>query len=408
MRTRQELYGDIEAFWDVLDGEKYALTEVMPVPKETIEALRTAAREAYTIFEKVIPILWTMDDDGLIELGFPKAALSFLRLQTMRPLSVISRFDFIVTGNRISVMEWNADTPTFIKECFEVNDRIARKVGLGSYNDGQAKQLADSVDRAVKAASHRIHHENPHVVFTSHGDNIEDRWTTEYLQQFVAGATYCPLDELEIRAEDGLYDQQGRRIDILYRQTFPIEMALLDRDEDGTELGRLLLQLVEMGLLEIINPPSAFLMQAKSVLALIWLLHETNHPYLTGRDHEVIEEYFLPTYLSPEPFLRQHQAFVEKPIFGREGDTVTVRQGDGTVLFSNEQRSFSNQSAVYQRYQELPMWSLEDETEVAYMFGVFVLGGRPSAVGVRAGERITGNRSYFLPIGQRENQEEDG
>ncbi|MCG4778710.1 glutathionylspermidine synthase family protein, partial [Eggerthella lenta] len=89
------------------------------------------------------------------------------------------------------------------------------------------------------------------------------------------------LDELEIRAEDGLYDQQGRRIDILYRQTFPIEMALLDRDEDGTELGRLLLQLVEMGLLEIINPPSAFLMQAKSVLALIWLLHETDHPYLT-------------------------------------------------------------------------------------------------------------------------------
>ncbi|MGE6555215.1 glutathionylspermidine synthase family protein [Exiguobacterium artemiae] len=408
MRTRQELYGDIDAFWDVLDGEIYALAEVMPVSKETIQELRTAAREAYTIFEKVIPILWTMDDDGLIELGFPKAALPFLRLQTMRPLSVISRFDFIVTDKRISIMEWNADTPTFIKESFEVNDRIARKVGFGPLNDGQAKQLADSVDRAVKAASHRIRHDQPHVVFTSHGDNIEDRWTTEYLQQFVADATYCPLDELEIRAEDGLYDQQGRRIDILYRQTFPIEMALLDHDEDGKELGRLLLQLVEMGLLEIINPPSAFLMQAKSVLALIWLLHETDHPYLTEHDHEVIAQYFLPTYLSPEPFLRQNQAFVEKPIFGREGDTVTVHQGDGNVLFSNEQRSFSNQSAVYQRYQELPMWSLENETEVAYMFGVFVLGGRPSAVGVRAGERITGNRSYFLPIGQRENQEEDG
>ncbi|MCG4840935.1 hypothetical protein, partial [[Ruminococcus] torques] len=78
MRTRQELYGDIDAFWDVLDGEIYALAEVMPVSNETIQALRTAAREAYTIFEKVIPILWTMDDDGLIELGFPKDALPFL------------------------------------------------------------------------------------------------------------------------------------------------------------------------------------------------------------------------------------------------------------------------------------------------------------------------------------------
>ncbi|MCG4607422.1 glutathionylspermidine synthase family protein, partial [Bifidobacterium longum] len=64
--------------------------------------------------------------------------------------------------------------------------------------------------------------------------------------------------------------------------------------------------------------------------------------------------------------------------------------------------------AVYQQYQPLPTWQLQDGAEVAYMFGVFVLGGRPSAVGVRAGERITGNRSYFLPIGQHKNQEEDG
>ena len=76
-------------------------------------------------------------------------------------------------------------------------------------------------------------------------------------------------------------------------------------------------------------------------------------------------------------------------------------------MYSNEQRSFVDQSAVYQRYQELPTWQLENGTEVAYMFGVFVLGGQPSAIGVRAGERITGNRSYFLPIGQQEHQEED-
>ncbi|OIN67571.1 glutathionylspermidine synthase [Exiguobacterium sp. KRL4] len=406
MNERQKLYGDIESFWDLLDGDIYALTEVMPVSKGTIENLRLAARDAYSIFEKVIPILWTMDDQGLLELGFPEAAVPFLRLQTMRPLSVISRFDFIVTGEKISVMEWNADTPTFIKESFEVNDRIAEKVGLQPINPGQATQLAESVCRAVDAAAHRIS-QRPHVVFTSHGDNIEDRLTTEYLQQFVAGAGYCPLDELEIRPEDGLYDQDGKRIDILYRQTFPIEMALLDRDEDGKELGALLLQLVEMGLLEIINPPSAFLMQAKSVLALIWLLHESKHAYLTDQEHEIIERYFLPTYLSPASFLERRQAFVEKPIFGREGDTVTIHQGNGDVMYSNEQRSFADQSAVYQRYQELPTWQLENGTEVAYMFGVFVLGGQPSAVGVRAGERITGNRSYFLPIGQQEHQEED-
>ena len=406
MSERQDLYGDIEAFWDVLDGEAYALTDVMTVSTQTVERLRTAAREVYLIFEKIAPILRTMEDEALLELGYPEQALAFLRLETMRPLSIISRLDFIVTDERISVMEWNADTPTFIKESFDVNDRIAKKRHRMPVNTDASVELGRSIRRAIEAAAHRIG-ERPHIVFTSHGDNIEDRLTTEYLQGFVDGASYCPLDELEIRAEDGLYDQQGKRIDILYRQTFPVEMALLDRDEEGNDLGVLLLQLVERGLLEIINPPAAFLMQAKSVLAVIWTLHETGHPYLTARDHQIIARYFLPTYLEPDVFLERRCRFVEKPIFGREGDTVTIYQGDGKVLLSNEQRSFSEQASVYQEYQTLPTHVLSDGAEVAYMYGVFVLGGSASAIGVRAGERITGNRSYFLPIGRLQEGEEE-
>ncbi|WP_214848319.1 glutathionylspermidine synthase family protein [Exiguobacterium sp. s193] len=406
MSERQDIYGDIEAFWDVLDGEVYALTDVLTVSIQTIERLRTAARDVYLIFEKIAPILRTMEDEALLELGYPEQSLPFLRLETMRPLSIISRFDFIVTDERISVMEWNADTPTFIKESFDVNDRVAKKRHWMPVNAGESAELGRSIRRAIEAATHRTG-ERPHIVFTSHGDNIEDRLTTEYLQGFVDGASYCPLDELEIRAEDGLYDQHGKRIDILYRQTFPVEMALLDRDEEGHDLGVLLLQLVEQGLLEIINPPAAFLMQAKSVLAVIWTLHETGHPYLTARDHQIIARYFLPTYLEPDVFLERRCRFVEKPIFGREGDTVTIYQGDGKVLLSNEQRSFSEQASVYQEYRALPTYELRDGAEVAYMYGVFVLGGRASAIGVRAGERITGNRSYFLPIGRLQEGEEE-
>ena len=152
---------------------------------------------------------------------------------------------------------------------------------------------------------------------------------------------------------------------------------------------------------EIINPPSAFLMQAKSVLALIWMLHETNHPYLSETDHMMIARYFLPTYLSADPFISSQRSFVKKPIFGREGDTVTVHDERGNIMLKNEQHTFRDQPAVYQAYQELPTYSLREEGEVAYMYGVFILGGRPSAIGVRAGERITGNRSYFVPIGRQ-------
>lgn len=400
MNKRQTFYGEIDRFWDVLDGEPYAVTEIMPISDERIDQLRIAAREVYRIFEKVLPILRSMDDQALLELGFPVESLPFLRLETMRPLTVIGRFDFIATVDRISLMEWNADTPTFIKEVFEVNDVVAEKQGFGRVNDGENKWLKATVRRAIEAAIHRTK-QNPHVVFTSHGDHIEDRLTAEYLQSFWDGATYCPLHALEIRPEEGLYDETGKRIDILYRQTFPIEMALLDRDEDGRNLGQLLLQLVETGRLEIINPPSAFLMQAKSVLALIWMLHETKHPYLSETDHMMIARYFLPTYLSEDTFISSRRSFVKKPIFGREGDTVTVHDGQGDVLLKNEQHTFRDQPAVYQAYRELPTYPLQEEGEVAYMYGVFILGGRPSAIGVRAGERITGNRSYFVPIGRQ-------
>ncbi|MGI1807019.1 glutathionylspermidine synthase family protein [Exiguobacterium sp. TDN 0502] len=401
MNERQAFYGDIDRFWDVLDGEPYAVTEIMPVSEERIHQLHAAAGEVYRIFEKVLPILREMDDQALQELGFPLESLAFLRLETMRPLTVIGRFDFIATADRISLMEWNADTPTFIKEVFEVNDVVAVKQGFKKVNDGENKWLKAAVRRAIEAAMHRTK-EQPHVVFTSHGDHIEDRLTAEYLQSFWTGAAYCPLHDLEIRPEEGLYDDTGRRIDILYRQTFPIEMALLDRDEAGRNLGQLLLQLVEMGKLEIINPPSAFLMQAKSILALIWMLHESEHPYLTSTDHATIARYFLPTYLSAEPFRISRQPYVKKPIFGREGDTVTIHNGEGDVWLRNEQHTFQDQPAVYQAYRELPVYHLKEEGEVAYMYGVFVLGGRPSAIGVRAGERITGNRSYFVPIGQQQ------
>lgn len=400
MNKRQTFYGDIDRFWDVLDGEPYAVTEIMPISNERIDQLHIAAQEVYRIFEKVLPILRSMDDQALLELGFPVESLAFLRLETMRPLTVIGRFDFIATADRISLMEWNADTPTFIKEVFEVNDVVAEKQGFKRVNDGENEWLKQAVRRAIEAATYRTK-QDPHVVFTSHGDHIEDRLTSEYLQSFWSSAVYCPLDALEIRPEEGLYDETGKRIDILYRQTFPIEMALLDRDEEGRNLGQLLLQLVETGRLEIINPPSAFLMQAKSVLALIWMLHETKHPYLSEMDHTMIARYFLPTYLSEDAFISSRQPFVKKPIFGREGDTVTVHDGQGEVLLKNEQHTFLDQPAVYQAYRELPTYPLQEEGDVAYMYGVFILGGRPSAIGVRAGERITGNRSYFVPIGRQ-------
>ncbi len=49
MSRRQTFYGDIDRFWDVLDGEPYAVTEIMPISEERIDQLHIAAQEVYKI-----------------------------------------------------------------------------------------------------------------------------------------------------------------------------------------------------------------------------------------------------------------------------------------------------------------------------------------------------------------------
>ena len=37
--------------------------------------------------------------------------------------------------------------------------------------------------------------------------------------------------------------------------------------------------------------------------------------------------------------------------------------------------------------------------KLSYVFGSFLIAGKPSSIGIRAGEKITGNESYYLPVG---------
>ena len=67
-----------------------------------------------------------------------------------------------------------------------------------------------------------------------------------------------PMSELRI-TKDALVDKDGAKIDVLYRQTYPIEDLIEDQDpETGDLVGVELLQLVKAGKLFIINPLSAF------------------------------------------------------------------------------------------------------------------------------------------------------
>lgn len=420
---RKWFYERINGFWHDLYGMEYALWDVKKETSETVKRIRSATERIGHIVYKTAPLLRQLDDETLLQLGFPLESLQFIRLHTISFESVIARLDLVVTEKEVKLLEINADTPTFIKETFFVNGEVCKARGLHNPNEGCEQRLREAVQEAVKSAFFSLgKRKTPNIVFASHGDHDEDRLTTMYLQELYGwNSQYVSLDQLrlisepvmengKIVAERGLYDCNGEKIDVLYRQTYPIEHLVDDEDPvTKEEVGQLLMQLVEEKELAILNPPSAFLLQAKAVMALIWGLHEENHPFYTAEEHTWIHTYFLPTYLDEDVFLQQGMAYVKKPSFGREGDTVEIYQSTGEKIDEDVHKTYEDALPVYQQFIELPetiIQTEQGEKDVCYMYGCFYVNGRASAIGIRAGRQITDNESYFLPIGMDKEEEQ--
>ncbi len=414
IQERQEVYNQVPYFFPDLYDVEYALLDIKKHSHNQIQAIRHAAERVNEIFVKVAPLLRELDDQTLLQLGFPEESLSYCRLKNIPQEYIIGRLDFVVTNSDIKLLEFNSDTPTFIKETFHANEYVCRHLGGENPNNGCTEILRGEMRKAIAASWKRLNKPGtPKIVFTSHRDNIEDMWTTRFLQEHLdLPSEYVSLDQLKVLIdpikvdgviiEPGLFTPNGERIDILYRQTYPIEHLVNDKEISTNEnIGQALIKLIVENRLMVINPPSAFLLQSKAVQALIWGLHE-EQTYFTDDEHRIIERYFLPTYLEPDKFLKANRSYVRKPSFGREGDTVEIFNGLGQSINAESQKTYSDTLPVYQAFCPLPKSEVRTSTgtkEVHLMYGCFLVNQKAGAIGIRAGGAITNNLSYFLPVG---------
>ena len=420
---RQSFYQTIPDFWHDLYDSEYALFDVKKEREEVIRRIRTASERIARIFYKTSSLLRQLDDETLLQLGFPATILPYIRFKGISYESVIARLDLVVTEENIKLLEFNSDTPTFIKETFHVNEYVCRNWNLQNPNANLEKQLSQSIVAAVEQSLKSLGiTSGGKVVFSSHNDHEEDYLTTKYLQE-ISGlqAEYIPLHELKLVDEDvvhngelvvsrGLYTPDFEKIDVLYRQTYPLEHLINDIDPvTGTNVGEQLLQFITERNLAILNPPSSFLLQSKAIMALIWGLHEQKHPFYSEKEHSWIHHYFLPTYLEEEYFQQNQIPYVKKPSFGREGNTVSIFQSDGTVLQEDNLKNYRSELSIYQKYIDLPQLDIQTEKglqRASIMYGSFIINGKASAIGIRAGGLITNNTSFYLPIAISK-QEED-
>lgn len=400
---RNQFFSKVENFWPDLYGEEYALYDIYKSNWKAVRKIQQSTERIGHIFFKTAKLLRQAPDEILIDMGFPYKALSFLRLHPLKAESVISRLDLVQSGNTFKCLELNSDTPTFIKEVFSVNELICNDFKLENPNQGIESVLSEAVNSYICQVLQNQPEKPLNIVFTAHDDHLEDLYTSLYLQGLVKlPSRFIPLHQLHIVQGEGLFDEDGHPISVLYRQTFPIENLLLDHDHTGQPIGLWLLELVELGKLTIINPPSAFLLQNKAVQAIIWGLHEENNPFFTEEEHKWIDEHFLPTYLEQDPFLKAGLPFVKKPVFGREGDTVEIYDGNGALKMEDSYKTYQDYLPIYQQYIDLPKISYNSEKGKStghMIFGSFLIAGKAGAIGCRVGNPITNNLSYFLPIG---------
>lgn len=404
IEKRNEFYATIEHFWDRLYGSEYALYDCYALRQTNIDSIKQATQEAYDIFKKVNHLIRDASDETMLDLGFPKKAIPYLRMTTLPYETVIGRFDFVETNEGLKILEFNADTPTFIRELFQVNGVVCHKFQFQDPNHSEEEALGKAIRNSVFhcAIDLDVHH-HPYVVFTAHEDDIEDLETMKYLLNVakIKQSAFVPLRKLQVVPGEGVYDPSGKKIDILYRHTYPMEALLEDVTEDHYPIGIDFMNLVMEKKVGMLNPISAFLMQSKAVMALIWGMYEQRHPFFHEEEHRTIARYFLPTYLDEEPFLETGETYVSKPAFGREGDTVQVKR-DGTVLFSQQDKTYEQYVKVFQKYVDLPKTTISTEEglkEAHLLIGSFVVTEKASAFGLRAGAKITDNLSYFLPCG---------
>ncbi len=374
-----------------------------------------AAAGIATIYKRTASLLRTLPDQALLEMGLPSVVLKVVRCSLSgTPHTVFGRLDFARTLDGYKLLEFNADNPGLVVETFAVNRAICLEAGRIDANDGAEQVLIDVLRDAVGAGRDYVRVEpsqRASVVVTASGRYSSDTGVARYLCSLLeqgdpSFARHVALEELSIDG-DGLYDQSGERIDVLFRVT-PLQFLEGRLSRRGTanrsldaggeaDSGTALFDLVERRRLALINPPCALLLESKALQVVIWNLFETG-TYFNKPECSLIEKYMLPTYLDPPS---SGEPYVVKPALGAAGDTVAVVNPLTGSITRAAGTTYANEIKVYQRYVELPELAALTELGPRLLRTVsscFLVGGLPLGVCMRAGGVITEESAWVVPV----------
>jgi glutathionylspermidine synthase len=361
------------------DESSYIADTLVKVTQTEAEAYYKAANELYDMFIEAAQ--YVIDNNLFHEIGIPFNLVEVIKASWEHDVHwhLYGRFDLSggIDGKPIKLLEFNADTPTALFETAIIQWAMLAQNGMdeGKQFNALYEALIDNFKRLVtleeSVEAFEENYEGWKFLFTSVKGNAEEKNTVRLLQHIATEAGYqtefAYIDEIEFSDEEGIF-YQGENYELWFK-LIPWEDIALEE----SELARILTNIINNQKAIIFNPAYTLLFQSKGLLKILWDLYP-NHPLLLESDFE--------------PLKGQKQ--VCKPVFGREGGSVSIIDADGSTLES-VQSEYENHKKLYQAYTELPT----DSEGQSYQAGVFY-AYEACGLGFRKGGKILDNMSKFV------------
>jgi len=361
------------------DDTSYLVDQLVQVSNAEAEAYYEASNELYDMFVEAGE--YVIENDMLHDIGIPFNLVEQIKESWESDVHwhLYGRFDLAggIDGKPIKLLEFNADTPTALFETAIVQWAMLKQNNMNEASQFNAvyEALVDNFKRLVtlneSVEDFREKYDGWKFLFTSIKGNAEEENTVKLLQHIATEAGYdtefAYIDDIEFSSEEGIF--VGEQSYELWFKLIPWEDIAIEESDLAALIGDITANQKAI----IFNPAYTLMFQTKAMLKVLWDLYP-NHPLLLETSNKPLE----------------NKKQVKKPIFGREGGSVSIIEVDGSTSYT-EDGEYDAYDSIYQEYVELPT----DADGAKYQAGVFY-AYEACGLGYRKGGEVMNNMSKFV------------
>ncbi|MCB0633179.1 MAG: glutathionylspermidine synthase family protein [Saprospiraceae bacterium] len=334
--------------------EEYLCGELLGVTQAEVRQYSEACDELFEMMEKAAQQV--ISQQRYRELGIPFNAIRLIEYTWENrhrfPL-LYGRFDLagVIDGGPAKLIEFNADTATVLPETVDIQAAQLRRAGLAEHR--QFNKLDTHLQEHLFRIKQHYPDKSAELLVTTLGfeeDNLNGDLIADIANRTGYHIQLMQLPGVIFSSDDGIFVElqpdEYLPFDFWFK-LIPWEFIALEEPELMDIITKLTLN--ERAV--VLNPAYTMLFQSKGMLKILWEMFP-GHPLL------------LKTTDNPADF--RGVPYVEKVIFGREGENIQVVDETGRTRERNH-GDFGHFAKVYQAYTPLPTDSDGD----IYQAGVY-------------------------------------